>query len=413
MKGRDSGTFASLRASRNFRLYFMGQSVSMAGTWMQSVAQGWLVLQLTGSSTLLGLVTACQFLPVLFFGPMGGVVVDRFDTRRLLVITQAAAGALALVLGILTVTGAVQIWMVFVVALALGFVTVVDNPARQTFVLELVGSDLLANAVTLNSVNINAARVIGPSIAAVTIALIGIGPCFILNGASYLAVIVALLVMDRGAILAKVIAERAKGQVREGLRYVWRTPAVRTPLVMMFLIGTLAYEFQVILPVMAKYTFGGDAGTYGVMTAAMGAGAVVGGLLVAGKSRYGLDSLVRVSVAFGLVILLLAVAPTLPLAIAALVLVGAASITFLARANTTLQLTAEPAMRGRVMALWTVAFLGSTPIGGPIVGLIGQYIGPRWGLVTAAASCLVAAAIGAAATWPWPARRRTTATATG
>ncbi len=390
-----TSTFASLRHSRNYRLYFGGQAVSMAGTWMQAVAQGWLVLQLTGSSTLLGVVTACQFLPVTFFGPLGGVVVDRFDTRKLLIATQIAAATLALILGLLTVTDTVQIWMVFAVAIGLGFVTVVDTPARLTFVLELVGPELVSNAITLNSVNMNAARVIGPSIAAVTIALVGVGPCFLLNAGSYLAVIAALVVLDRRSIQPKIVTARAKGQVREGLRYVWRTPALRTPLLMMALIGTLAYEFQVILPVMAKYTFGGDAGTYGIMTAAMGAGAVIGGLFVASKSHYGIEALVRISVVFGVVIALVALSPTLPVALAALVLVGAASITFLARANTTLQLTAEPLMRGRVMALWTVAFLGTTPIGGPIVGSIAQYIGPRWAMATAAASCFGAAGLGA------------------
>jgi MFS family permease len=200
-------------------------------------------------------------------------------------------------------------------------------------------------------------------------------------------------------MLPKIITPRAKGQVREGMRYVWHTPTLRTPLLMMFVIGTLAYEFQVILPVMAEYTFHGDAGTYGVMTAAMGVGAVIGGLFVAGKSQHGVEALVRVSVVFGVVIALVALSPTLPVAVVALVFVGAASITFLARANTTLQLSAEPAMRGRVMALWTVAFLGSTPIGGPIIGFIGQYIGPRWGLATASAACFGAAALGASRSW--------------
>jgi MFS family permease len=395
MKDRVASTFASIRQSRNFRFYMAGQTVSMAGTWMQQVAQGWLVLELTGSGTMLGFITAAQFVPVLFLGPLGGVVVDRFDTRRLLAITQFAAGVLAGVLGVLTITGVVQVWMVFVLAVLLGIVTVVDNPARQTIVLELVGPELLSNAITLNSVNINAARVVGPSIAALTIALVGVGPCFLLNSASYVAVIVALMLMDRDAMIAKLIAPRAKGQVREGFRYVWHEPNLRTPLVMMALIGTFAYEFQVILPVLAKYGFDGDAGTYGLMSAAMGVGAVAGGLVVASTSRFGLGPLVRVSFVFGLAIALVAVSPTLPVALAALVLVGVVNITFLARANTTLQLAADPAMRGRVMAMWTVAFLGSTPIGGPIVGYIGQVVGPRWALATGAAACIAAAAIGA------------------
>ncbi len=395
MRRRAASTFASILHSRNFRLYMTGQTISMAGTWMQSVALGWLVLQLTGSGTMLGLVTAAQFVPVLFLGPLGGVVVDRFDTRRLLTITQLAAGFLAALLGVLTITDVVQVWMVFMLAVLLGVVTVVDNPARQTFVLELVGPDLLSNAITLNSVNINAARVVGPAIAAITIALVGVGPCFLINGASYVAVIVALTMMDRGAMIPKILAPRAKGQVREGFRYVWHDPALRTPLMMMALIGTFAYEFQVILPIFAKYGFDGDAGTYGLMSAAMGVGAVAGGLVVAGQNRYGLGPLVRVSFAFGVAIGLVAISPTLPVAIASLVLVGVVNIAFLARANTTLQLTADAAMRGRVMAMWTVAFLGSTPVGGPIIGVIGQAAGPRWGLATGATACIVASAIGA------------------
>jgi MFS family permease len=395
MRARAARTFASIRQSRNYRLYYAGQTVSMVGTWMQTVAQGWLVLQLTGSSTMLGLIVAAQFVPVLLLGPLGGVLVDRVDTRRLLIATQLAAATLAVVLGLLTITDVVQVWMVFVLAVLLGAIAVVDNPARQTIVLELVGPELLSNAITLNSVLINVARVIGPSIAAITIALVGVGSCFLVNGASYIAVIAALVAMDGVTMHPKIMAPRAKGQVREGFRYVWHNPALRTPMIMMALIGTFAYEFQVILPVMAKYTFGGDAGTYGLMTAAMGFGAIGGGLVVASKARFGLDSLVRVSTALGLTMALVAISPTLPAALAALVLVGVANISFLARANTTLQLTADPAMRGRVMAMWTVAFLGSTPIGGPIIGYIGQTAGPRWGLATGATACLAAAAVGA------------------
>jgi MFS family permease len=367
----------------------------MAGTWMQMVAQGWLVLQLTGSGTSIGLVTACQYVPVLLLGPLGGIVVDRLPTRPLLVVTQFLQAVLALILGVLTITGVVQLWMVFALAAALGAVTVVDNPARQTFVLELVGRDLLSNAVTLNSVNVNVARIVGPSAAAITIALVGVGTCFILNGVSFFAVIAAFLVMRSADFQPRVITPRAKGQLRAGFRYVWATPAVRTPLLMMALIGTLAYEFPVILPIMAKYTFGGSAGTYGIMTSAMGSGAVIGGLVAASRARSGVAAMVRVSLLFGLSIFGLAISPTLPVALVALVLIGAGSITFAAIANTTLQLTTEPAMRGRVMSLWTVAFLGTTPIGGPIVGYIGEHADPRWAVATGAASCLAAAVLGA------------------
>lgn len=383
-------TFASIVASPNYRRYYAGQAVSMAGTWMQTVAQGWLVLQLTGSGTAVGLVVALQFLPVLLFGPLGGVLVDRFDTRRLLVGTHAVAGLLVLTLGVATVTDVVELWMVYTLAAGLGLVTAVDNPARQTFVLELVGPGLLGNAITLNSVNMNAARVVGPAIAAVLIATVGIGPCFMVNALSYLVVIGALMRLDRSALVPKHLSARAKGQVREGLRYVWSTPALRTQLIMMAIIGTLTYEFQVVLPLFARFTFDGDATTYGLLTGAMGVGAVMGGLATAARNRPGLESVARTGVAFGALVAVAALSPSLPLAIVALVGVGAASVAFLARTNTTMQLSAEPALRGRVMALWTVAFLGTTPIGGPLMGFVAQELGARFALGLSAAAAVSA-----------------------
>lgn len=387
-------TFRSLRI-RNYRLYLTGQAVSLCGTWMQTVAQGWLVLTLTRSGTALGLVIALQFLPMLLLGPYGGLVADRLDRRRLLVGTQATLGALALLLGVLDVTGAVRLWMVFAVAAGFGLVTCVDMPARQSFVLEMVGRAELPNAVTLNSVLVNAARAVGPAVAGALIAVAGTGPCFLANAASYLAVIAALLRMDVRGLYRQEPVPRARGQVRAGLAYVARTPALRVPLVMMAVIGTLAYEFQVVLPLVARRTFGGGAGTYSALTAAMGAGAVVGGLLVARRRRTTSRALVLGAAGFGAVILLAAAAPTLPVAIAVLVLVGAGSVAFLAVGNATLQLAAEPAMRGRVMALWGVAFLGSTPLGGPIAGWVGEHAGPRWALALGGAAAMLAAGYGA------------------
>jgi MFS family permease len=270
----------------------------------------------------------------------------------------------------------------------------VDNPARQTFVLELVGPDLLTNAITLNSVTINVARVVGPTMAAGAIAGFGIATCFYLNAASFLAVVVALLAMRRSELLPMARAERTKGQVREGLRYVWDTPSLRTPLIMMTIIGMLSYEFQVFLPILAKQTFHGGASVYGILSAAMGLGAIVGGLVTAGKTGSGLLELSKIALVLGSLILVVALSPTLVTALAALVAVGAASIVFLARANTTMQLGSEPSMRGRVMALWTVAFLRTTPIGGPIIGWIGQHIGARWAVVTSGSACVAAAAFG-------------------
>ena len=370
--------------------------MSLVGTWMQTVAQAWLVLELTGSGTALGMVAAAQFLPILLLAPYGGLLADRLDKRRLLVGTQLALGAIALALGLLVVTGAVELWMVVALALALGLVTACDNPARQAFAHEMVGPDRLRNAVSLNSVLVNAARAVGPATAGLLIAGVGTGVCFLINAVSYAAVVVALLGMDVGALRPSPPAAREPGQVRQGLQYVGRTPELLVPLMMLALIGTLAYEFQVVLPLLATGPFGGDAATYGALTSAMGAGAIVGGLLVARNGHTGLRPLTVAAALFGAAILATALAPSLGVAIVALTLVGAASVSFLATGNTTLQLGSEPRFRGRVMALWTVAFLGSTPLGAPVIGAVSEHIGPRGGLVVGGLACLVAAAIGAA-----------------
>jgi MFS family permease len=385
-------TISSLSV-RNFRLYFLGQTVSLSGTWMQGVAQAWLVLKLTGSGTALGLVIALQFLPLLLFGPFGGVITDRFDKRRLLYVTQAAAASLALTLGILVSTDLIRLWMVYALAAGLGCVHAVDNPTRQTFVLEMVGAEELPNAVTLNSVIVNLARVVGPAIAGVLIGTVGLGPCFLINAASYLAVVVALARMQVHELQRATPQPRTGGQLREGLRYVRSTPTLMAPLLMMAVIGTLAYEFQVILPLMAKFTFQGDAGTYGLMTSSMGGGAVIGGLYAASRPPRAPATLSLLALVFGALLVAASLAPTLPLELAALVLVGAVSITFIASGNTTIQLAARPEMRGRVMALWSVALLGSTPVGGPIVGWVGQHFGPRFGLGLGAAAALLAGAL--------------------
>ncbi len=384
-------TISSL-AVHNFRLYFFGQMVSLSGTWMQSVAQAWLVLKLTGSGTALGLLVALQFLPVLLLGPLGGLVADRCDKRRLLYATQTSAGLLALALGILVSFDVVRLWMVFALAAGFGLVNAVDSPARQTFVHEMVGAHELPNAVTLNSVMVNLARAVGPAVAGALIATVGLGPCFLINAGSYLAVLTALALMRAHELHPTAPQPRAKGQLREGFRYVRSTPALSTPLLMMAVIGTLAYEFGVILPLMARFTFHGDAGTYGLMSSCMGIGSVVGGLYVASHRRVGGTALALNAVAFGVVLLMAAAAPNLAIELVALVLIGVTSIGFLSRGNATLQLTTAPEMRGRVMALWAVAFLGSTPIGGPIIGWIGQNLGPRYGLGLGGLAALAAGA---------------------
>jgi MFS family permease len=386
-------TFRALQF-HNYRLFFFGQIVSVSGTWMQSVAQAWLVLKLTNSGAALGLVIAAQTLPVLVGGAWGGVIADRVDKRGLLVATQSAAALLALALGVLTLTGAVQLWMVAALAVGLGCVNLVDIPTRQAFVLEMVDRENLTNAVSLNSVVMNAGRVVGPALAGILIVTVGIGFAFIANAASYIAVIGSLIAIRGGDLHRAPRSPRTPGQLRQGLSYVWRTPALRTPLLMMALVGTFAYEFQVSLPLLARFTFDVGAGGLGAMNSVMATGAVVGGLVTAARARPSGKRLAIAAGLFGGFLLLAAVAPNFPLALLLMAGAGAASIFFAAMANTSIQLAASPEMRGRVMALYAVAFMGSTPIGGPIVGWVGQVVDPRAALALGGVATLVAGLIG-------------------
>jgi len=388
-----SSTFVSLHI-RNYRLFFAGQIISTSGTWMQTVAQGWLVLRLTRSGTDLGLITAARFLPMMLFSPWGGLIADRLDKRRILYVTQTLAGLLALLLAALVADHVITLWMVAVIALALGFVNVFDNPTRQSFIAEMVPEKNLGNAITLNSVTINMARVIGPALAGVLIATVGIAPCFLANAVSFGAVLISLVMMRPRELYPVARPTRQPGQVREGLRYVRRTPELLVPLIMITVVGTLAWEFQVSLPLMARFAFHGSAATYGTMLAFMGAGAVVGGLVTARRGRLSAVGLGRSSIGWGLAILAASIAPNLPAEYGLLLLVGYGSISFNSLAKTTLQLAAVPSMRGRVMALWSVAWLGSTPIGGPIVGWIGQSFGARWSLVVGGLAAVAAGLLG-------------------
>ncbi|MGB6771103.1 MAG: MFS transporter [Candidatus Dormiibacterota bacterium] len=389
-------TFAAL-AVPNYRRYFAGQSTSLVGTWMQTTAQSWLVLTITHSALVLGLVVALQFLPLLLLGAYGGVIADRVDKRRLMVILQSLMGIQALTLGILTLAHVVQLWEIAVLAVILGLNNSFETPARQAFMMEMVGPQVLRNAVSLNSVMVNVARAIGPAIAGLLIVSVGIGTCFILNALSFVAVVASLLAMNRSQLRPSVPTARARGQLRAGLRYVSGIPELAVPLLMMTLVGTFAYEFQVVLPVVASHTFHGGARAYGFMTAAMGVGAVGGGLVTAARGRVGLRGVSIAAAVFAVVLLLAAAAPTLTLEYVALAMVGWASISFIARGNTTLQLAAAPQMRGRVMALWAIAFQGTTPIGGPLIGWITATAGPRVGLATGGFSGVLAAGLGAAA----------------
>ncbi|MEA2178686.1 MAG: hypothetical protein QOG77_1983, partial [Solirubrobacteraceae bacterium] len=326
------GAFPAL-AIPNYRRYLTGQSVSLAGTWMQMTAQAWLVLTLSNSPSALGIIVALQTLPVLVLGPYGGVIADRVDKLRLMISLQSVMGVLALVLGLLTVTGEVRLWHVGVLAALLGVNNAFENPARQSFMLEMVGRESLRTAVSLNSTMVNLARVIGPAVGGILIAGVGVGICFLINAASFVVVIATLLHLDRAAIAPSTPIVRGRGQLREGLRYVARSPELGIPLLMMALAGVFAFEFQVTLPVLAKEALQQGSEGFGLMTAAMGLGAVGGGLLVAARGKTGLVPLTRAAAAFSVFMLLAAFAPNLPLALAALVLVGWGSVSFMATGN--------------------------------------------------------------------------------
>ncbi len=389
-------TFAAL-AVANFRLYFAGQAISMAGTWMAMVAQAWLVLDLTGSATWVGVSVAAQTLPMLLVGPYGGLIADRADKRRMLMVLQVTMGLLAALLAGLSLSGAIQLWHVLVLVSLLGLADAFEKPARQAFLIEIVGPELVRNAVSLNSVMVNAARVIGPAIAGLVIAAGGTGVCFALNAVSFLPVLAMLVAMDTDALRPSAPQPHERRQVRAGFAYVRAEPRLGVPLLMMAIMGCFAYEFQVTLPYLARTTFAGDSRTFGFMTAAMGVGAVVGGLWTATRGGTGVATLVRASVVFGIVVLAAALAPSVPVVLVLLVGVGAASVSLMARGNATVQLAVSPEMRGRVMALWLVAFLGTTPIGGPVAGWVSSTFGARWGLVLAAVACFAAAGLGAVA----------------
>ena len=386
-----SRTFAALRV-RNFRLYFIGQLISTSGTWMQSVAQGWLLLQITGSSVDLGIAVALQYVPMLLLGSYGGLVADRHEKRRILYATQSGAGLLALILGVLVTTHHVTVGSIYVIAALLGVVNLFDLPARQSFVQEMVGRDLIANAVSLNSVLMNSGRLIGPSIAATLIALVGTAACFYANAASFIAVIVALALMKSADFMTMKTVEREKGQLRLGLRYVMETPQLRNVILAVAVVGTFAFNFTVTLPVFAHVTFHQEnAANYGLLLGAMGLGAVVGGLVIAHRSNPTPQLLAGLALGFGVFMTLTAFAPSMRLAALALVPTGAFSIAFMSTANSTLQLNSSQSMRGRVMSLYGVAFMGVTPIGAPLIGFIIAQSDPRIGLFTGAALTLVTA----------------------
>jgi len=385
--------FGALR-TRSYRLWFFGQTVSQCGTWTQAIAQNAFVLfQLHGSALDLGVTAALQFGPVLVLGPVGGLLADRFDKRRLLLFTQAAFAAQALALGLLVAGGSAQLWMVWLLALVMGTINAIDAPARQSFVMEMVGPEALTNAVGLNSVIVNASRIVGPAIAGVLIVTVGISWTFLLNAASFLAVLGALWAMRPADLHPAPRLPRAKGQIRAGLRYAWSAWELRIPLLMVAVISALAYNFTVTLPLLAQLLHRG-AGTYSVLTTAMGVGALVGALAAAARRRPSYTQLVLVALAFGLCLVAVAWAPSLPLMMLLVAPLGGTGVFLMATVNSLLQLNSSDAMRGRVMALWAMVFLGSTPIGAPLTGFIAAQFGVRPALALGGAATVLTAVAG-------------------
>lgn len=396
MSAAPTGVFRSLR-NFNYRIWAAGALVSNVGTWMQRTAQDWLVLTQLGhhDASALGTVMALQFGPQLLLLPWSGFAADHYNQRKLLMATQATMGFLALALGLLTVTGSVQLWHVYVFALLSGCASAFDAPVRQTFVAELVGDAELPNAVALNSTSFNAARMIGPAVAGLLIASVGTGWAFLLNGASFVAVLASLFLLRVSGLHANARAHRTKGSLTEGLRYVWSRSDLKAILIMLFLIGTFGLNFPIFISTMAVSVFHTDARAYGLLSSVMAIGTVSGALLAAGRDRPRFMSLLIGAAIFGLGCTLAAIAPNYWLFAGALVVIGVAGMTFTNATNSLMQLTTEASMRGRVMALRVAIALGGTPIGAPIVGWVAGHFGPRWSLAVGAASGFAAAIVAA------------------
>lgn len=391
MSANGSGMFGSLHI-RNYRVWAGGALVSNVGTWMQRVAQDWLVLTILThrNASAMGVVMALQFGPQLLLLPWSGYAADHVDRRKLLIATQAALGLLALGLGLVTVTGVVALWQVYVFAFLLGCVSAFDAPARQVFVNDLVGDEHLANAVALNSTSFNAARMIGPAVAGLLIAAVGCGWVFLINAASFAGVLASLALLRVDQLHNDGHKPHRVGGIAAGFRYVWRRPDLMAVLVMLFLIGTFGLNFPIFISTMSLTAFHGGAGQYGLLTSAFAIGSVCGALYSAYRSRPGMTVLCTAAAVFGAGCVLAALAPNEGLFAAALVLTGLAALVFATGTNSLMQLTTEPAMRGRVMALRIAVAMGGTPLGAPIVGWIADHFGPRWALGVGAASGLAA-----------------------
>ena len=404
-------TFHSLH-TRNFRLFFIGQLVSVIGTWTNATASAWLVLHLSDSGVALGINTALTFLPVLLVGAFGGLMADRFDKRKILIGTQTAYAVLAAALFSIAVTDVAQLWMVYVLSFSAGLVTALDNPTRQSFYMELVGERDVTNAVSLNSAVFTGARIVGPALAGLIIAAThgSTAPCFLIDAISYVAVIGALLAMRPDDMHLRDRDGRERGSIRDGFHYVWETPELRRPLVVMAVVFTFAFNWSVLLPLLAKHTFHGGAGTFGAMSALAGVGSFSAALVMANRAsaRTQAPSLRRLAIwalVSGVALVGVSLAPTLELAYVSMIPLGLTVMSFIITANSMLQLSSKPEYRGRVMALYGMVFLGSTPIGAPIAGWLAQVAGPRAGFVMGAAAAFIG---GLGALW-WRSRTATPA----
>jgi len=406
--GRLGGLARGFRALqvRNYRLYWIGQLISQTGSWMQTTAQAWLVLQLTRSPFALGLVTTLQFLPIMLLSLLGGAISDRWPKHRLILVTQIAALIQAAIFGALVVTGAVQLWHVYVLAAIQGVITAIDNPTRQAFAVELVGREHLVNAVALNSMLFNGARIVGPALAGLIIAgfgnsLIGIGMVLLVNAISFVAVIAGLLMLDPTAFFNPPAAQRGSTgrNILEGLAYVWRTPPVLLIMIIVAAIGTFGYNFSVVLPLLAGFVLHTDASGFGGLSAFLGVGSLVGALTTAYARQISMRRLVIGSGCFGVLLGAVALSTNLALSGALLIALGFAGITFATSANSLLQLSVPDALRGRVMGLYMLLFAGSTPIGGFLIGTFSNIIGVSSTLLVCAGLCLLG--VGGALVYRW------------
>ena len=380
---RRAGTFAALRVP-NFRIYVSAHAVASTGTWMQNIALEWLVLELSGSPAAVGIAMACQFLPMLLLGMYGGMIADRYSKRAVLLVTQSLNGILSGVLAVLTITGNIRVEHVYLFALVAGLVFVVDNPTRQVFVNEVVPERYVRNAIALNAAVFQTSRLVGPAVAGIMIATVGSGWAFAANAASYLAPIAGLLLIRSADLIRTPPVQRAPGQLRSALRYVAARPYVAWTIVLVGVVGTFGLKFPVVLTAMADETFGGSsiggAQLYGLFNVVLAVGSVAGALIAGGRTHPRLRTIVLTGAAFGAAQFAAALAPGLGVFLAALVAMGVVNLAFQAMANSSVQSWVDADVRGRVMSLYMLAFVGGTPLGGPAVGWITDAFGARVGM---------------------------------